>query len=174
MTICLGPLDSGKTLLMKRLADEEIDEATVTEKTLNVETYRVLSPNCKFDILIRECGGTMAPRWKEYLPNVQKIIFVIDASNLCQISAAGVLLYTLLTDPSLQKVRFALVLTKMDWSYRQMRNEALLMLQFTRLKKEVKQEIQVLEVSALTGDGVDKLKEWIFDPVTLENASKHN
>ena len=100
-------------------------------------------------------------------------MYVIDASNLCQISAYGVLLYTLLVDPRLKNTKFALILTKMDWSYRQMRNEALLMLQLTRLQKEVPQEIKVFEVSALTSAGVDKIKDWIFDPETLANAKKH-
>jgi ADP-ribosylation factor-like protein 1 len=99
-------------------------------------------------------------------------MYVIDTSNLCQISAAGILLYTLLVEPKLKQAKFALILTKMDLSYRQMRNEALLMLHFSRLQKEVQQEITVFETSGITGQGIDKLREWIFDPITLANASR--
>lgn len=40
-------------------------------------------------ITIMEIGGSMAPMWSNYLNNVSKILYVIDTSNLCQISAAG-------------------------------------------------------------------------------------
>lgn len=63
----------------------------------------------------------------------------------------------------------------MDLSYRQMRNEALLMLQFSRLKKEITQEINIIETSAITGQGLEDLRDWLFDPYTLnivKNAKK--
>lgn len=41
---------------------------------------------------ITEIGGSMAPMWGNYLNNVLKILYVIDTSNLCQISAAGEIL----------------------------------------------------------------------------------
>lgn len=43
----------------------------------------------KPSITIMEIGGSMAPMWSNYLNNVSKIMYVIDTSNLCQISAAG-------------------------------------------------------------------------------------
>lgn len=39
--------------------------------------------------IVMEIGGSMAPMWNNYLNNVSKILYVIDTSNLCQISAAG-------------------------------------------------------------------------------------
>lgn len=92
----------------------------------------------------------------------------MDTSNLCQISAAGVLLYSALVEPRLKNIKIALILNKMDLSYRQMRNEALLMLQFARLKKEITQEISVIETSGITGQGLEDLRNWLFDPNTLQ------
>lgn len=43
--------------------------------------------NAEVDVL--EIGGSMAPMWTSYLENVSRIIYVVDTSNLCQISAAG-------------------------------------------------------------------------------------
>jgi hypothetical protein len=54
---------------------------------------------------IREVGGAMAPIWRSYCSGIQKIIYVVDASNLCQIAAAAVLLYTILAEPSLHKAK---------------------------------------------------------------------
>uniref|UniRef100_A0A1B6D6Z3 ADP-ribosylation factor-like protein 16 n=1 Tax=Clastoptera arizonana TaxID=38151 RepID=A0A1B6D6Z3_9HEMI len=106
----------------------------------------------------------MAPLWNKFYDKIIKVMFVVDASNLCQISAAGVLLYSLLSEPCLQNAKILLVLSKMDASYRQMRNEALLMLQFNRLKREIPQEITVVEVSAMTGEGISTILDWLRKP----------
>lgn len=39
-----------------------------------------------------------------------KVIYVVDTSNLCQISAAAVMLYTLLAEPKLKKAKVNLSL----------------------------------------------------------------
>lgn len=95
----------------------------------------------------------------------------MDASNLCQISAAGVLLYSLLVDPRLRGIKIALTLNKMDLSYRQMRNEALLILQYSRLRKEATQTLTIFETSGMTGEGVEELRNWLFDPAALKSAT---
>lgn len=139
----------------------------------------------KPSVTVMEIGGSMAPMWSNYLNNVSKILYVIDTSNLCQISAAGeyfldhfnhfpslkyklsfagVLLYTLLADPRLQHTKFLLILSKMDLAYRQMRNEALLMLQYDKLKKQIRQTIQIVETSSITCDGHKKILEWLAMP----------
>lgn len=73
------------------------------------------------------------------------------------------MLYSILAEPKLQKAKICLVLTKMDYSYRQMRNEALLMLQLDKLKKQVPQEITFIEASAITREGLDQIVEWLFN-----------
>lgn len=75
----------------------------------------------------------------------------------------GVLLYSILVEPKLQKANICLVLTKMDYAYRQMRNEALLMLQIEKLRKEVPQTITIIEASAITREGLDQIVEWLFN-----------
>ena len=91
----------------------------------------------------------------------------MDASNLCQISAVGILLYSLLVNPKLANASFVLVLSKMDLSYRQMRNEALLVLHFARLKREIRQNITIMETSSVTGQGIEELRKWIFQKSKL-------
>lgn len=74
---------------------------------------------------------------------------------------AGVLLYSLLADPRLQHAKVIIVLTKMDLAYRQMRNEALLMLQLEKLKKQIRQDVTVVETSAILDIGKDKILDWL-------------
>lgn len=73
-------------------------------------------------------------------------------------------MYTLLADPRLQHTKFLLILSKMDLAYRQMRNEALLMLQYDKLKKQIRQSIQIVETSSITCDGHMKILEWLSMP----------
>ncbi|GBP17351.1 ADP-ribosylation factor 1-like 1 [Eumeta japonica] len=156
--LCLGPKGSGKTTLLKKLQDvEEIDNTYSPVPTMGTNIFTVRYQNKtgrKQTLLVREIGGDMASLWTNYLDGIEKVLFVVDTSNLCQISAAAVLLYTLLADPRLQDAKFIVVLSKMDAAYRQMRNEALLMLQMTRLRKELRGRQPpppaVLEASALS------------------------
>jgi ADP-ribosylation factor-like protein 1 len=74
----------------------------------------------------------------------------------------GVLLYSILAEPRLKKAQICLVLSKMDFAYRQMRNEALLMMQIEKLKNQVPQPITIFEASAISLEGIDQIMEWIF------------
>lgn len=73
----------------------------------------------------------------------------------------GVLLYSLLAEPRLQRAKVLLVLSKMDLAYRQMRNEALLMLQMDKLCKQIRQSFTITEASALSELGHDKILKWL-------------
>ncbi|XP_065339576.1 ADP-ribosylation factor-like protein 16 [Cloeon dipterum] len=163
MCLCLGLPGSGKTLLLKRLQNQEaIDITSNPTPTVGVNLAKVrLSEEPFVEISIKEVGGAMAPIWKNYYVGTREIIYVVDTSNLCQIAAAGTMLYGILADQYLKSARILLVLTKMDVSYRQMRNEALLMLQMNRLKKEIGREITVLEASAMSGEGAAEIIEWL-------------
>lgn len=105
MTICLGPIGSGKTLLLKKLQNvNSVDYTTTSVATVgtNIFTIKLVNGQNEF---VRELGGEMAPLWHKYFTNAKKVIYVVDASNLCQISAAGVLFYTILANPSLKNVK---------------------------------------------------------------------
>ena len=115
--ICLGPKGAGKTHLLKALQEPDtVDETTYSTPTLGTSIYNIRFPskpinssndgprkpkidpeaqkpkqlkNLPKSIQILEIGGVMAPLWRKYFENVQKLIYVVDTSNLCQISAAG-------------------------------------------------------------------------------------
>ncbi|XP_045465962.1 ADP-ribosylation factor-like protein 16 [Harmonia axyridis] len=158
--LCLGPKSSGKTLLLKKLQNENnVDITSTSVPTVGTNIYTI--KHNEYIMEVREIGGSMAPLWHKYFGGISIIIYVIDASNLCQISAAGVLLYTFLANPALLYSKILLVLSKSDASYRQMRNEALLMLQMKRLETEINQKITIVVASAITGEGREEILEWI-------------
>ncbi|XP_068151833.1 ADP-ribosylation factor-like protein 16 [Drosophila tropicalis] len=175
--ICLGPKRAGKTHLLMALQDpDSIDSTSYSMPTIGTGIYRINFPvqspagdsnpnkHLPKSIQILEIGGSMAPLWRQYFEDVKKLIYVVDTSNLCQISAAGVLFYSILTEPRLQKVNILLVLSKMDYSYRQMRNEALLMLQMSKLQKQIRQQVTIVEASAVTKVGLDEIYQWLQRP----------
>ena len=113
-------------------------------------------------VQIREIGGCLASIWRNYFNEpITKVIYVIDTSNLCQISCAGVLFYSIVTDCRLQKTKFLLVLSKMDLAYRQMRNEALLMMQMEKFMKQIKQEVTIVQFSAISKEGIEEIYDWL-------------
>ena len=67
----------------------------------------------------------------------------------------------MLAEPRLQKTKFLLVLSKMDLAYRQMRNEALLMLQMEKFKKQIPQDITIVQFSAIDKEGIDEIYDWL-------------
>lgn len=102
--LCLGPKGSGKTLLLTNIQNPgSVNSTSHSVPTIGINIFLVklppitIKPNemskktvsQKRSIHIQEIGGTMAPMWKNYLNEVNKIIYVVDTSNLCQISAAG-------------------------------------------------------------------------------------
>lgn len=72
MCLCLGPFKSGKTLLMKSLQGDELDEATHTVPTNGINLFTVKNDTGEYDMVIKEIGGNMAPIWKHYFEKVKK------------------------------------------------------------------------------------------------------
>lgn len=70
MCLCLGPFKSGKTLLMKSLQGDEIDNATYTVSTNGINLFTIKNDTGEFDMVIKEIGGSMAPIWKHYFDKV--------------------------------------------------------------------------------------------------------
>lgn len=96
MFLCVGPVGSGKTLLLKRLQNVDVDKTCSSIPTIGTNLFQIRIDSYILDI--RELGGTIAPLWPKYLKRARKILYVVDASDLCQISCAGVMLYSILGD----------------------------------------------------------------------------
>lgn len=104
MTLCLGPTGSGKTLLLKKLQNnDQVDETSSSVPTVGTNIFRIKYNNNT--ITVREVGGAMAPLWPKYFKGITNIMYVVDTSNLCQISASGVLLYSILVEPELSNTK---------------------------------------------------------------------
>lgn len=97
--ICIGRKGAGKTHLLSCLRDpESINFTSHSVPSVGTNIFRI--KNTKLTdkvgkgrarpwVEIKEVGGAMSPLWNRYYENVNKLIFVIDTSNLCEISGAG-------------------------------------------------------------------------------------
>ena len=102
--LCVGPRNSGKTMLLNSIQyPNSVNFTTHSVNTVGTNIYTIhynlekpLKKSAKKNITIRELGGEMAVMWKNYYTeSVEKIMFVVDTSNLCQISCAGKIFCTL-------------------------------------------------------------------------------
>jgi ADP-ribosylation factor-like protein 1 len=98
--LCVGPRSSGKTMLLNSIQyPDSVNFTTHSVNTVGTNLYTIHNnaekprKAPKKSVTIRELGGEMAVMWKNYYTeSIEKIMFVVDTSNLCQISCAGELI----------------------------------------------------------------------------------
>lgn len=108
--LCVGPKNSGKTMLLTSIQyPGTVNFTTHSVNTIGTALYTIHNDfkengdekkkkSGKKSINVRELGGEMAVMWKKYYTeSITKIIFVVDTSNLCQISCGGELKIFLIT-----------------------------------------------------------------------------
>lgn len=96
--LCVGPRNAGKTMLLNSIQyPGSVNFTTHSVNTVGTSIYTIhnnvekpAKKSAKKNVTIRELGGEVAVMWKNYYTeSVEKILFVVDTSNLCQISCAG-------------------------------------------------------------------------------------
>lgn len=98
--LCVGPKNSGKTMLLTSIQyPGTVNFTTHSVNTVGTALYTIPNDEVSDEkkkkcgrksVNVRELGGEMAVMWKKYYnEKIDKIIFVVDTSNLCQISCGG-------------------------------------------------------------------------------------
>ena len=112
MQVLLLGLDfAGKTTLMGRLRFNRLIQAMPTN---NPQSHDIQIGNCKLRTF--DMGGHTAVRklWKEYMLDLDGIIFVVDAADRARFGEVKVQLSGLLNDPQIRDVPFLLLANKID------------------------------------------------------------
>ncbi|CAG7717587.1 unnamed protein product [Allacma fusca] len=188
--LCLGPISSGKTLLLRRLQNSAVDETTPTVETVGTNIVQVPKKapaksekekkrkgwDERDTIGLREVGGSMAPLWASYYSPGKPIIYTIDSSNLFQVSIATVLLMEMLAHEKLVGSKFLIVLAKSDLTNRKKLNYLKFMMRLDNIASQAGSRITIEEASALTGNGVENIRKWIVENCDCDEygASKNN
>ena len=77
-------------MLLSLLRDRSFDRDSQLVSTVGVNIFRlelsVQGTRKKETVDIRELGGQLAPVWTDYIKRESSVIFVVDTSNLGQVS----------------------------------------------------------------------------------------
>ncbi|RWS20238.1 ADP-ribosylation factor-like protein 16, partial [Leptotrombidium deliense] len=166
MILFLGPKNSGKTVLLKRLQEEtfhslnKYSDIPATVSTVGTNIVHLKSTSTKEAIIVQEIGGQMSPIWNEYIDDCEAIVFVVDSSDVCILSESSILLLNLVKESVPKQKRLCVVLNKTDIKGIITVNEIFKDLLFLdSLTKRFSREIEVFECSAVTAKGLHQLYE---------------
>ena len=163
--LLLGCEGSGKTMLsrhLQKLCDKDPTHElnTHTKPSVGVELAHLTHSRRAF--ALREVGGVMMPLWPRYFEGCRVVVFVADTSDTAASGSAVVEWYNLLADAQLHSKPALLLFNKRDSA--QALPDLTLRTLF-RLSELVsagqERAITVLPVSALTGEGLPAVLDWI-------------
>jgi len=166
MILCVGPIGSGKSLLLKRLQNSDLqieNYCDIPSTVTTVGTNIVYIKDNSKTIVIQEVGGSMADIWGQYYSDSNSIIYVIDSTNLSKIGESCIGLLQMMSDSNVKHIKpILIVLNKCDISCSSSKHEIRYLLMIDELKNSLPhQRIDVLESSCVTGRGLDLIREWI-------------
>lgn len=173
MVICvLGPCKSGKTILLKRLQDQNFEPikdffslpSTVQTNGTNVLRLivRRTEQNDNIEFILQEIGGEIIELCLDFVDKCTKIIYVIDTSELDQLSFNFKYLMKLLTSDCVMNKPVLIVLNKIDLHSSLQIDEYEKMLFIDHLVNEFKTNHLIIQrSSSLTGKGLKEIFDWI-------------
>lgn len=174
--LVVGAESTGKTLLLKRLQTSTQQEEGLAAKggvqdnktfgtlpstvpTVGTNLANVVFNKKKYNI--RELGGAMAPIWKNYYPDGQAVIFVMDVSNGFQVSASTILFNDVLSSEALvENVPVLLLYNKMDLMSSSNVPELKFLMRINDILKR-RSRLDIIECSMKSGDGVQEIIDWL-------------
>lgn len=109
--IVLGLDNAGKTTILKKLSDEDIN------KIMPTQGFNVKSLNHgKFKLNVWDIGGqkTIRPYWRNYFDTTEAIIYVIDSADRRRLEETGIEMQQLLEEEKLAGSPLLIYANKQD------------------------------------------------------------
>ncbi|XP_061159001.1 ADP-ribosylation factor-like protein 16 isoform X1 [Syngnathus typhle] len=163
--LLLGATGVGKTLLLKRLlklslrGTVEVDSPPHTLTTVGTNLTDVMLRRKK--LTVRELGGCMGPIWSSYFNDCSSVIFVVDSSNVAQVSASCIQLLSVLSAGPLQNASVLIIFNKRDMPCTISLPEIRSLFRLDDVAACAPQPIVTLEASARSGMGLREVLAWM-------------
>ncbi|PRP76099.1 ADP-ribosylation factor family [Planoprotostelium fungivorum] len=153
--LLLGLDNAGKTTILKRLSDEEIDNITPTQG-FNIKS--VLYEGFKLNVW--DIGGqkTIRPYWRNYFDSTDALIYVVDSADQRRLEETGHELSLLLEEDKLENVPVMIFANKQDLDNALPSKEIAETLELVTIRNR---QWQIQPCSAKTGEGLSEGMEWI-------------
>lgn len=161
----LGLDEAGKTSILYRLKGDNTMEITPTIG-FNVETIRVTS-SVTFTIWDVRGDFKVRPLWKQYFPDCEGVVFIVDAANPSRFSEVKKELEWILKSEEIAEIPFILLINKQDLPDAVTPADAVKSLGLYKMKRW---KILVRGTSAHTGEGLTKVLQ---DLSRMVNDSMH-
>lgn len=186
--LVVGPQGAGKSLLLKKLkalsnqssknsrrADSQGQalgsrEILPTLPTVGC-TVEELKVSQNATCLLKEYGGCMAPVWNTAYAECDVVLYVMDASNCTQISAATILLLELLGSQDLRDKPFLVFFNKLDCDCPMSLAEYQSVMRLRDIQSHAPQTVGVVKGSCATGQALDSILQWIEQRSTARTSS---
>lgn len=176
--LILGPQNTGKTLLIKRIQTMSSDKSACdtlpppTQPTTGTTLVTIATPHGP--LLLKEYGGKMAPLWHKALAKADMYIFVVDASNPWQLGVATVLLMETLSHEATRDKPVLLLFNKSDTNKSSSSStvsleECKTITRVSDLKAKYQDLLSVVDGNCLSCTGIDYVIQWL-----MENRQKLN
>lgn len=163
--LLLGLDNAGKTSVVRKLSDEEINTVNPT-KGFNVKSVRTND----FKLHIWDIGGqkSLRPYWKNYFYKADALVFVIDSADAVRFEEAAQELAYLLGEDQLSKVPLLIFANKQDLATASSAAELAEELSLDSLRDR---EWRIQACSAKDGEGLEEGLSWLIKQTNKGNPT---
>jgi len=163
--LLVGCEGSGKTLLarhLQRMCDKDVEAGLDVRTKPSVGTELSHLAHKRRAFTLREVGGIMLPLWPRYFDACNALVFVADTSDAAASGGAVIEWYNLLADARLQSKPALLLFNQRDRAQALPDMTLRMLFRLSELESIGRERaVTVLPVSALTGEGLSAVLDWI-------------
>ena len=186
--LVVGPQGVGKSLLLKKLkifsnqSSKNLRGTDSQNQTIGSREILPTLPTVGSTVeelkvaqnatcLLKEYGGCMAPVWNTVYAECDLVLYVVDASNCTQVSAATVLLLELLGSQDLRDKPFLVFFNKLDCDCPMSLAEYQSVMRLSDIRSHAPQTVCVVAGSCATGQSLHSILQWVEQQTTARTSS---
>ncbi|XP_068156004.1 ADP-ribosylation factor-like protein 3 [Drosophila tropicalis] len=155
--LVLGLDNAGKSTLIAQLINDQCNYPLMP----TLEPHEIHTSIKEARVCLWDLSGHIQKRmlWSNYYENKKAVIYVIDGKDASRLSEARCALCDLILNDHLQQVPLLIVANKQDLGSAISSSMMSYLLGLDRLEEDT---WEIKECSALTGNGIENIRNWIY------------